>query len=146
MIMLWHIYLRKGTVFIPTVARTDAGFYMDIDPVEIVESGNRSRIVDAIKSSIVKGNPIVETPTRAAFPKPVVLKYTNVKSWGTFEKNAFCWTIKKNGTVLELHSPHMDSFRGWDADPAKIETFKGESAIDEMANSVADQVQGGIKM
>ena len=93
--MLWHIYFRKGTVFIPTVAKTDAGFFMDIDPVAVVEGVNHQTVAEAIKAVISKGNPTVATPTRATFPKPVILKYANVKSWATFEKGAFCWTIKK---------------------------------------------------
>jgi hypothetical protein len=34
---LWLLFLRKGQAFIPTMARTDAGFYMGVEPVEVVD-------------------------------------------------------------------------------------------------------------
>ena len=142
--MLWHVYLRKGTVFVPTVAKTDAGFFIDVEPVAVVESTNRQEIISAIKAAIGSGNPIVATPTRAEFPKPVVLKYANVKSWATFEKNAFCWTVKKNASAFELHSPRMNVPKPWEEGPAKIETFDTEAAIDVLSCSIADQVRGTV--
>ena len=66
--MLWHVYLRKGIVFVPTVAKTEAGFFLDIDPVAVLESSDRQQVSEAIKAAILKGNRTVPTPTRAAFP------------------------------------------------------------------------------
>lgn len=93
--MLCHIYLRKGTVYVPTVAKTEAGFFVDVEPVAVIEGSDRARIADAIKKTIIKGNPTIETPTRLTFPKPVVLSYANVKSWATFEKSSLCWKASK---------------------------------------------------
>lgn len=142
MTMLWHLYLRRGTVFIPTVARTDAGFYLDVDPVAVLDSTNRQGLIDALKRAISSGNPVVETPTRATFPKPVVLKYAHVKSWAAFEKSASCWTIKKVDDIFELHSPQENRAGSWDQDAARIETFEGEAAIEVLASSIVDQLQG----
>lgn len=139
--MLWHVYLRKGVIFVPTVAKTDAGFFMDIDPVTVVDSANHEGVVDAIKATISKGNPTVATPTRGTFPKPVVLPYANVKSWVTFEKNAFCWKISRNELGFQLRPQRKNFAGGWEDDPGQSRSFDGERSVDELASSIADQVQ-----
>lgn len=143
--MLWHIYLRKGTVYIPTVAKTEAGFFMDVEPVAVIERSDRTGIVDAIKATIANGNPIVQTPTRLTFPKPAVLSYANVKSWATFEKSAICWEISKQQSVLQFRPQRKHPDGGWEDDPEKIEIFTGPDAIDQIAGVVADQIQRGMK-
>lgn len=142
--MLWHIYLRKGTVFVPTVAKTEAGFFVDVDPVAVIESSDHASIVDAIKATVIKGNPIIETPTRAAFPKPVILGYANVKSWATFEKSALCWIISKKENILQLRPQRKNPDRGWEDDPDKVQTFTGTSAVDEIAETAAKQINRGM--
>lgn len=52
--MLWNIYLRDGTAFIPTVAQTDAGFFPDIDPVEVVSASDTEALQHAVKLAIVR--------------------------------------------------------------------------------------------
>ncbi|MBP1152672.1 hypothetical protein [Methylocaldum sp. RMAD-M] len=139
--MLWHVYLRKGIVFVPTVAKTEAGFFLDIDPVAVLESSDRQQVSEAIKAAILKGNPTVPTPTRAAFPKPVVLNYANVKSWATFERNAYCWKVTGKDSAFQLCPQRKNPSGGWEDDPTNAETFNGRTAIDELANAVADKVQ-----
>jgi hypothetical protein len=36
--MLWQIYLRKGLVYVPTVAEIEPGFYRVIETVEVVSA------------------------------------------------------------------------------------------------------------
>src|SRR5688500_13934138 len=33
---MWHFYVRGGKAYVPVVAQTDAGFFLDIDPVAVV--------------------------------------------------------------------------------------------------------------
>ena len=114
---------------------------MDVDPVSVVESFDEPKIIDAIKTTVAKGNPLIRTPTRAAFPKPVVLAYANVKSWATFEKNALCWSISKKEDIWELCSSRKNPDGGWEDDPEQTETFTGSMAVDEISKIVASRVK-----
>ena len=138
--MLWHIYLHKGTVFVPTVAKTEAGFFFDVEPVAVIERFDHVRIADAIKWVVIKGNPVIETPTRLTFPKPAVLNYANVKSWAAFEKKALCWIVTKKEDVLQVCPQRKKPTGGWDDDTERKETFTGTTAIDEIANIVAGEI------
>ncbi len=88
--MLWHVYLRNGTAFIPTVAQTNAGFFLDVDPVGVVSATDTEALRHAVKQAIGRGNPKVATPTRAAFPKPVVLSYAKGQILVCLRKELFC--------------------------------------------------------
>jgi hypothetical protein len=65
-IMLWNFYLRNGTAYVPTVAQTEAGFYLDVEPVEVVPATDFQALQQAIKRSLNRGNPKVPTPSRAS--------------------------------------------------------------------------------
>lgn len=82
----WLLILRKGRAFIPTMAKTDAGFYMGIEPVEVVDASDHSGLQEALIRSISRGNPSVSTPGRDNYPEDPLLKHAGVKSLATFEK------------------------------------------------------------
>lgn len=136
--MLWHVYLRKGTAYVPTVAQTEAGFYSDIEPVDVIPVTDSAALENAIKVAMSKGNPIIPTPTRAAFPKPVVLQYAKVKTWSAFEKDARHWTIleKAGNYQIEPGRKRPDG-KGWEADPDRVESLPPGTTHDEVARRVA---------
>ena len=56
---LWLLFLRKGQAFIPTMARTEAGFYMGIEPVEVVDIQDQAGVEQALMRAVGRGNPRV---------------------------------------------------------------------------------------
>jgi hypothetical protein len=142
--MLWQLYLRHGTVYVPTVAQTEAGFYMDVEPVKTVAITDSKALQDAIKDAISKGNPIVPTPTRAAFPKPVVLKYVKMKSWSSFEKEALNWTIVEKAGNYQIKPGRRRLDNGWEEDPTKIESLPPGTELDAVAQRVTSLVQSAV--
>lgn len=128
--MLWNLYLSKGIVFIPTVSKTVAGYYLNTEPVEVVPAQDVARLEAALKATIERGNPIIPTPTRAKFPEPVILKYAKEKSLASFEKRASCFSLEKQESVYDIkhlrHSPNG----GWEDDPDNIETVPLDDGID----------------
>jgi len=138
---IWHLYLRNGTVYVPTVARTEAGYFMDIDPVEVVSAANDDALRHATKEAINKRNPAVPTPTRAAFPKPVVLKYAKVKSWSAFEKGTLPWTIEEKDGSYSIKQGRKRPDRGWEDDPAKIVSFPFGTDLQEVIDRIVKLIQ-----
>src|SRR5208282_1072121 len=96
--MLWHFYARKGIAYLPTVARTEAGYYQDVDPVASIPISETEALCRAVREVIARGNPVVSTPTRANMPRPVVLKYAGVNTWKAFARGTSIWSIyEENG-------------------------------------------------
>ena len=100
--MLVNVDLYKGKVFIPTMAQTEAGFYIGTDPVEVANANDVLGIREAFKRALAHGNPLIPTPTRAHFPKPILLKYTGAKSVATYEKYVRSWHIELKDNDVEI--------------------------------------------
>src|SRR6185295_844735 len=138
--MLCHLYLRKGTVYVPTVAQTEAGFYLDIEPVRVVPISDFNKVRGAILDAIDEGNPTVFTPPVDNFPKEVVLKYATVKSWAAFERDAFVWTIDQKDGKYQIKPGRRRPDRGWEDDPEKIESMPSGTTPQELAKRAAELV------
>jgi len=136
--MLCLIYLRKGQVFVPTVSKTEAGFYLNTRPVAVHEISDCAGIAQTIHEAMARGNPIVPTPTRENFPVPVVLEYAKVKSWASFEKTAACWEIYRKESSYEICPMRRTLPRGWEEDSTKIETF---TSVESIANRMLELIQ-----
>lgn len=142
--MLWNLYIRNGTAYVPTVAQTEAGFFLDVDPVAVVPVTDTEALQNALKLSIDRGNPRVPTPTRAAFPKPVVLKYAKVKSWAAFEKGCSNWTIVQQDGCYQIKRGRKRPDSGWEDDAGQIEALPVGIGIDEIAQRVTSSVQSAV--
>ena len=125
----------------PIVARTEAGFYMDIEPVRAVPATDSEALQSAIMEAMSRGNPTVPTPMRATFPKPVVLKYAKVQSWSAFEKNALNWTIVEESGSYQIKPKRRRPDKGWEDDPEKIESLPPGASVDTVARRVAALAQ-----
>jgi hypothetical protein len=139
--MLHYCYLRKGVVYVPTVAKTFAGFYLGMDPVAVVPVSHTADLRRALQETIARGNPRVSTPSRGNFPPPVTLKYAGVKSWAAFERSALNWTIVKKGGAYHIKIGRRRREGGWEDDPDQIITLPPGSGVDEVCDRMVAILQ-----
>jgi hypothetical protein len=98
----WMLVVRKGKAFIPTMARTDAGFYIGMEPVEVVDATEREEVENAIMRAITRGNPPVPTPSPGDYPKSPPQERAKVKSPSAFERSAQRWKLSRHGGTWEI--------------------------------------------
>ena len=98
----WMLIVRRVKAYVPTMARTEAGFYMGMEPIEVVDTSERQEVENAVMRAITRGNPVVPTPSRDNYPESPLLKRANVKSLSTFEKSAQTWKLAKNNGAYEI--------------------------------------------
>lgn len=129
-------------VLVPTMGRTDAGFYIGIDPVEVRDSTDRAGAEEAMLRTVERGNPMIPTPTRNNFPDPVVLKYANVKSLSTFEKAAKSWKLSKNdrGYIIAPYRLRRDA--GADEDTENEEQISEDVPLREVVHRLVQRALG----
>lgn len=92
-----HIYLRKGTIYLPTMGIVEKGFYRGVEPVTVVSVTNTETLRQALLATIARGNPTVPRLRRSEYPPPVLLKYAKVKTWSAFDSDTSLWTISEEG-------------------------------------------------
>ena len=78
--MLLNCTLKDGLVYLPTVAKTEAGFYLDREPVSVVCVANTDALRRALVDLIMKGNATIPTPKGDAYPPPVLPRYAGAKN------------------------------------------------------------------
>ena len=83
--MYCSFYLRKGTAFVPTMAKTEAGYWMGIEPVDVRNVESPEALQSMLLAAINRGNPVVRTPTRDNFPRPIMERYCGLKSLSAFD-------------------------------------------------------------
>ena len=127
---LWLLVLRKGQAFIPTMARTTAGFYMGVEPVEVVDARDRTALEQALIRVVNRGNPIVPTPSRTNYPEDCLLKYAKVKSLSTFEKLARSWQLSKRDGAYIIIPYRPGKYGGAEEDVERGEAIPAEEPLE----------------
>jgi hypothetical protein len=131
-----EIYLRKGIVYIPTMAKMDHGFYRGVEPVDVVPISNMEAFRKALAAAIARGNPPVPIPLRRDWPPPVLLKYAGVRNWSTFERGMMFWGVqKKKVGVLIARQKKTDGI--WKDDPTRIVTLPLNADVGEVIARMA---------
>jgi hypothetical protein len=115
--MLISCTLKDGVVYLPTVAKTEAGFYIDREPVAVVPVMETGALRHALQEVTRRGNPIIPTPKRNAFPPPVLPKYAGVKSWSKFMQGASDWKIVEHNRSYRIVPYRKDPKGG----PSRVE-------------------------
>jgi hypothetical protein len=133
-------YLRKGIAFVPTMARTEAGYWLGVEPVEVQKVGTVEALEQLLLAVIARGNPVVPTPTRQNFPRPVMERYCGLKSLSAFERTATCWSISGNGDAYRICEwRRSERYRGAreEADDSEI-LLPADTPIKDVARRAAE--------
>lgn len=139
------IYLRKGKVIVPTASQTDAGFYIELEPVTVADAIDADAVVRAVIAALDRGNPRIKTPERDAYLPPVVLPYAGVKSWKTFEKGAQTWSVDVEDKYIVIRPQRTHQEGGWVDDEDKLEYFASDTPFEQIAQRVAKLVKIAMK-
>lgn len=136
-----HLFLRKGTLYLPTMGKMEEGFYRAVEPVAVVSASNIEGVRQALRTTIARGNPIVPMLRRSEWQPPILLKYAGVKSWSAFERGMRFWTIESGGGIFRLAGLERQPDRNWKDDPAQTVTFPPGSTTDQVIDRMIEILQ-----
>jgi hypothetical protein len=143
--MKCSLFVRNGTAYIPTLAKTEAGYYMDIDPVVVVSVSDSEAFAKSILETIARGHPKIPTPTRdVGFPQWVVPKYAKLKSRSAFEKGATYWNLAERDGAYTIEEWQKREQGGWLPDPSKVERLPPGTSLNNAAQRFVERVQQSL--
>jgi hypothetical protein len=87
-VMFLSCTLKDRIVYVPTMAKTEAGFCMRREPVAVVPAANTEALQRALQDVMDRGNAVIPTPKRDSFLPPVLPKYAGARSWSAFMNGA----------------------------------------------------------
>jgi hypothetical protein len=128
--MHFSLYLRQGTVIVPTTGLVDRGPYREMEPVAVAPLSNPDAVRQALRDAISRGNPPAPRYPPGGHPQPVVVKYAGVKSWSAFARGTLTWGINKHNGDYQItgYSRHPD---GWREDPEQKINLPAGSTVDD---------------
>ena len=139
------IYLRKGTIYIPTMGKMDEGFYRGVEPVAAVPASNTEEVRQALRATIARGNPVVPILRRSEIPPPVLLKYAGVKSWPAFERGMLFWDITDEDGMFRIAGQKKESDGMWHDDAEQIVAFPRGATTHDVVERMIAILQAAIR-
>lgn len=139
--MFCYLYMRNGTVYIPTMGIMERGFYRGIEPVAVVSATNAEALREALGATIARGNPIVPKLRRREWPPPVFLKYAGVKSWSAFERGMLAWEIEKKDGNFQIAANTKRPNGMWLGDPEQTITLPSGASVDQVVDRMVSILQ-----
>jgi hypothetical protein len=128
--MGYHLYLRQGTLFVPTTGLVEKGLLRDVEPVSAVPIWNTEGVRQALHATIVRGNPPTPHFSGGKYPQPVVLKYAGVKTWSAFARIARSWNIEEENGTYQIVGFRTHPKGYWEEDPDRKIEFPPGTTVD----------------
>lgn len=143
--MYSHVYMKNGTVYVPTVAKMSDGFYRDIEPVAVVAVSNTEALRQALSDAIARGNPGASMLPRRQWPQPVVLKYAGEKSWSSFEREMSLFGLEEKSGVFSIIGKRKKPDGTVVDDPEQNITFAHGTGVDRVVDCMIATLQAAAR-
>lgn len=102
-----YLYGPKKKVLVPTVAETEAGFFVEIEPLNIYEHHDVDGWTRGIARAMARGSQTVPTPDGDIEPGSQILDALHLNSWGEFEKEAVLFTVHRGRATSRSMPPDL---------------------------------------
>src|SRR5665213_4041497 len=139
--MLIQVFWNKknGDVIIPTVARTEAGYWLGIEPVECASWNDLRSVIDAVNKAAARNGQVIPTPSRRNFPKDVVLSYASARNISDFERKYDHLSIfqSSDGRYSIERYRKAPEGSGGVVDSNSSTTYPSGTSLDEVISSLA---------
>jgi hypothetical protein len=142
--MYCQLFLRNGTVYVPTMGKMGKGFYRAIEPVAVVKASNGEALYQALKAAIMRGNPEVPMLRRREWPAPITLKYAGVKTWSAFERGMLPWSIEEECGRFQIVGKQRRPDGTRRNDPAQTVAFPLGTTVDGVIDRMIAIVQASV--
>lgn len=147
MFVLVYLNMKNGQVIIPSKAETEAGFWVDVEPVEVVAIDNPASVVTALRKVCERKLRVIPTPPREALGKSIVLPYATVKTQKVFDAQYALWSLadrREGGFLIEKYKP-APSGRGNVPDPTTAQIFPVGTTLDEVIQLLVEKLQSEVR-
>jgi hypothetical protein len=110
---LIRLYVHHEKIVLPTVAQTEAGFYVDVEPIQVFSVKEHAAWKNAVYKALAKGNSFIPTPDGSDDPGSAILEKLNISKWSTFETSSIMYTVHKGGGDILIYRTGKTSDGMW---------------------------------
>ena len=143
------IIVWRGKAYLPCQAQTEAGYYMNVEPV-YVAGLNAEELLSAIQKVLGAELPRVPTPTREEWKRQMsrtvdpVLKATKARRWKELTETGasyLIWWIDKDKEIRVEMSRPCEKSGWWESDPGKRRIFPPDTPLEEIVAVILEDIR-----
>ena len=131
-----YLYGPKKKVLVPTVAETEAGFFVEVDPLNIYEHHDVDGWTKGVAKAMRSGPVSVPTPDGAIEPGSQILDALHLNSWGEFEKEAVLFTVHRGARYISIYATGFGDDGMWSAAAMSERKFHSRAPIDTVIEAL----------
>jgi hypothetical protein len=143
MIRVASVVVRKGKAYTCVAAQTEAGFYVDSEPVFVVDL-HTDEVLAALEKVIALGHPSVPTPTVEEMRKRpgLIPSAAGVSSWKKLAQGGASYSIQwRKDSTITLFISRLDKKGRFEWDPARTRTFAGDTPLRTVVEAILEDVR-----
>lgn len=137
---LIRLYIFHEKIVLPVVAETEAGFYVDVEPIQVFSISDKNAWKNAVYSTLSKGNPVIPTPDGSEEPGSAILEKLNIQKWSTFETSATMYTVHLGGGYIRIYKTGRGADGMWSNSENSQRQFAGRAPLSSIVDSLADDI------
>ncbi|GAA0998353.1 hypothetical protein GCM10009555_097460 [Acrocarpospora macrocephala] len=98
------VYAHRKKIFVLPASQTKAGFYLETDPVEVLEAAavGAAEVGASVARALALSKVGVPTPGRDDYGTPAVVTAAGLRSWSTFAKKAKHVSVQVSDGTLQI--------------------------------------------
>ena len=143
--MVYSIYLKNGTVYLPAMVNQGTARYMEVEPVAVVPVADTVALRRALQATISKPNDFVAPSIEDARKPAVVLKYSGDKSWRAFMRGTSPWEISEKEGKFRISGHRIHRKGYWEPDPDQMIHFPAGTALGDVIDRMITILQEAAK-
>jgi hypothetical protein len=131
-----YLYGPKKKVLVPTVAETEAGFFVEIEPLNIYEHHDVDGWTRGIARAMARGSKTVPTPDGEMEPGSQILDALHLNSWSEFEKEAVLFTVHRGARYISIYATGFGEDGMWSAAAMSERKFHSRAPIEAVLEAL----------
>ena len=135
-----YLWGPKQRLIVPKMAETDAGFFVDVEPLSIFECHDIFHWKKHIREALVKGMALVETPDSAQEPGSAILEKLELNSWGEFEKHSTLFTIHQGARYTTIYATGAGDDGMWSHAKMTERKFHSRAPLEVIVDAIANDI------
>lgn len=136
---LIRFYLYREKVIVPKVEQTEAGFFVDSQPVEVYKIKDRAAVYAGLVKALKCGNNVIATPEGAGAAS-VLLDHLDLSKWSSFEKSAVLYTVLLGGRYATIYASGRGADGMWKEAASKVRQFHPSLSLDMLAHTLVSDM------
>lgn len=135
------IYLFDGKkVILPTMAETEAGFFVETGPIRVYDTVNVDKWKNHIYELLHQAMRVIPTPDEEQGPGSLILEKLQLDSWSAFEREATLFTVHKGARYISIYSTGKGEDGMWSHALSSERKFHSKAPLERVVEAIVQDV------